>query len=43
MFSLIIEMFSYPFMVRALLVGSLIALCASLLGVTLVLKRFFFI
>ena len=40
MFSLIIEMFSYPFMVRALLVGSLIALCASLLGVSLVLKRY---
>ena len=40
MFSLIIEMFSYPFMVRALLIGSLIALCASLLGVSLVLKRY---
>jgi signal transduction histidine kinase len=33
-------MFSYPFMVRALLAGSLIALCASLLGVSLVLKRY---
>ena len=33
-------MFSYPFMVRALLVGALIALCAAMLGVTLVLKRY---
>ena len=40
MFDLIIEMFSYPFMVRALVVGSLIALCAAILGVTLVLKRY---
>ncbi len=37
---LILEMFSYPFMVRAILVGILIALCAALLGVTLVLKRY---
>lgn len=35
-----LEMFSYPFMQRALLVGILVSLCASLLGVTLVLKRF---
>ena len=40
MFQLVIEMFSYPFMVRALLVGALIALCAAMLGVTLVLKRY---
>ncbi|MDE6025537.1 MAG: metal ABC transporter permease [Lachnospiraceae bacterium] len=33
----------YPFVVYALIVGVLIALCASLLGVTLVLKRFSFI
>lgn len=33
----------YPFVVHALIVGVLIALCASLLGVTLVLKRFSFI
>lgn len=32
--------FQYPFVRRALIVGILIALCASLLGVTLVLKRF---
>lgn len=33
----------YPFVVNALIVGVLIALCSSLLGVTLVLKRFSFI
>ncbi len=35
--------FSYPFVQNALIVGILIALCSSLLGVTLVLKRFSFI
>lgn len=35
--------FSYPFVRYALVVGILIALCSSLLGVTLVLKRFSFI
>ena len=34
---------SYPFVRYALIVGVLIALCSSLLGVTLVLKRFSFI
>ena len=34
---------SKPFVQNALIVGVLIALCASLLGVTLVLKRFSFI
>ena len=34
---------SYPFVRYALIVGVLMALCASLLGVTLVLKRFSFI
>lgn len=34
---------SYPFVRYALIVGTLISLCASLLGVTLVLKRFSFI
>ena len=34
------EMVSYPFMVRALVAGILISLCASVLGVTLVLKRY---
>lgn len=33
----------YPFVIHALIVGMLIALCSSLLGVTLVLKRFSFI
>ena len=35
--------FQYPFVQYALIVGILIALCSSLLGVTLVLKRFSFI
>ena len=35
--------FQYPFVWYALIVGILIALCSSLLGVTLVLKRFSFI
>lgn len=35
--------FSYPFVRYAFIVGILIALCASLLGVTLVLKRFSFL
>lgn len=38
--SMIIDMFSYPFMVRALLVGTILALCSALLGVSLVLKRY---
>ncbi len=40
MFDTIVSMFSYPFMVRALTVGALVALCSALLGVSLVLKRF---
>lgn len=35
--------FQYPFVRYALIVGTLVALCSSLLGVTLVLKRFSFI
>ena len=35
--------FAFPFVRYALIVGVLIALCASLFGVTLVLKRFSFI
>lgn len=35
----LIEMFSYTFMLRALIVGTLISLCASLIGVSLVLRR----
>ena len=37
--SSIVEMFSYSFMIKALIVGILISLCASLIGVSLVLKR----
>ncbi len=36
----LVSMLSYPFMVRALIVGVLISLCAALLGVPLVLKRY---
>ena len=36
----IIEMFSNDFMIRALIGGVLVSLCASLLGVSLVLKRY---
>ncbi len=39
----LVEYFEYPFVRYALIVGILIALCSSLLGVTLVLKRFSFI
>ena len=35
--------FQYPFVRYAMIVGILVALCSSLLGVTLVLKRFSFI
>ena len=35
--------FSYPFVIYAFVVGVLIALCSSLLGATLVLKRFSYI
>lgn len=34
------ELFSYPFMVNAFIVGLLISVCCSLLGVSLVLKRY---
>jgi ABC-type Mn2+/Zn2+ transport systems, permease components len=40
MFELLSEMLKYPFIQRALIVGLLVALCASLLGVSLVLKRY---
>jgi len=35
-----ISMFSYDFILRALVVGTLVSLCAALLGVSLVLKRY---
>ena len=37
---LLLSMLSYPFIVRAFVVGILVSLCASLLGVSLVLKRY---
>lgn len=43
MFETLQMYFQYPFVRYALIVGVLIALCSSLLGVTLVLKRFSFI
>ena len=39
-FALLSKMFSYHFMVRAAVVGLLVSLCAALLGVSLVLKRY---
>ena len=36
----ILAMFSFPFMQRALVAGVLVSLCAALLGVSLVLKRY---
>ncbi len=43
MIAQIAEYMAYPFVRYAVIVGVLIALCSSLLGVTLVLKRFSFI
>ncbi len=40
MLSILSELFSYTFITRALLVGILVSLCASILGVSLVLKRY---
>ena len=34
------DMLSYPFLMRAFIVGALVALCCALLGVSLVLKGF---
>lgn len=36
----ILELLSYPFAIRAILVGGAVSLCAALLGVSLVLKRY---
>ena len=38
--SLLLEMFTYPFILRAFVLGILVSLCAALLGVPLVLKRY---
>jgi zinc transport system permease protein len=40
MFTVLAEMFSYAFLVRAFIVGALVSICAALLGVSLVLKRY---
>ena len=40
MFSAIVEIFNYPFFARSVVVGVLVSLCAALLGVSLVLKRY---
>ncbi len=43
MFAILCEYFSYPFVRYAFAVGIMVAFCASLLGVVLVLKRFSFL
>ena len=40
MIQTVIEMMSHVFIQRAVLVGTLVSLCAALLGVSLVLKRY---
>ena len=40
MLEILHDLFSYTFIVRALIVGTLVSLCAALLGVSLVLKRY---
>ena len=40
MISIITDMMSYPFLVRAFIVGALVSVCCALLGVSLVLKGF---
>lgn len=40
MINTIIEMFSYSFIMRAMIVGALVSISASLLGVSLVLKKY---
>lgn len=40
MIDLIKELLSFAFISRALVVGTLVALCSALLGVSLVLKRY---
>lgn len=39
-FNDLLSVLSYPFMIRAIIVGVLVSFCASLLGVILVLKRY---
>lgn len=40
MFKVLGSMLSYDFMIRAIIVGSLVSLCSALLGTSLVLKRY---
>jgi zinc transport system permease protein len=40
MIDILVKMFSYSFIVKAFTVGALVSICASLLGVSLVLKRY---
>lgn len=40
MLEIIVEMLSYSFLKRAIIVGSLVSVCAAVLGVILVLKRY---
>ena len=40
MFSMIHNMLGYPFITKAIFIGAIISLCSSLLGVSLVLKRY---
>jgi zinc transport system permease protein len=40
LFETLLKMFSYGFFARAVVVGCMVSLCASLLGVSLVLKRY---
>jgi len=40
MLKVLLAMFSYTFLVRAFIVGALVSICAALLGVSLVLKRY---
>jgi zinc transport system permease protein len=39
-FTVLAEMFSYTFLVRAFIVGALVSVCSAILGVSLVLKRY---
>lgn len=40
MIDFLADMFTYPFLVRAFIIGSFVSLCCALLGVSLVLKGF---
>jgi zinc transport system permease protein len=40
MVDILVKMFSYSFLVKAFTVGALVSICAALLGVSLVLKRY---